>query len=143
MIACSDGCKMVNFWRIFQDAWTSSTDGRQYFPDRISAFLTPSSTHPTTLKSWAPPVNLDVPMVSRPQPQACSQGRTFRYLLKSLRKIAEDTFFEPRLVRRVFRRTSLCQVCGKSIITVAEIHSSAYDLFQKTIVMLMADKALG
>ena len=45
---------------------------------------------------------------------------------KSLRKMADDTFFEPRLVRRVFRRTSLCQVCGKSIITAAEIHYSAY-----------------
>ena len=45
---------------------------------------------------------------------------------QSLRKMADDTFFEPRLVRRVFRRTSLCQVCGKSIITAAEIHYSAY-----------------
>ena len=62
---------------VFQDAWTSSTDERQYFPDLISAFPTPPSIRPTTLKSWVPSVNLDVSMVSRPQPQACPPGRTF------------------------------------------------------------------
>ena len=40
------------------------------FEGHIFAFLTPQSTQPTTLKSLARSLNLDVSMVSRPQPQA-------------------------------------------------------------------------
>ena len=46
---------------------------------------------------------------------------------KSLRKMAEGSFFASWLVEKVFSRMTLCQICGKTSLSAPEIHYSAYD----------------
>ena len=45
---------------------------------------------------------------------------------QSLNEMADATFFAARRAETVFRRTSLCPICGKSSIKAPEIHCSAY-----------------
>ena len=128
MMVRSYGCKIVHFWWFFRMAIDPKYQrvvilSRPHFcisdtpiylvnyPEELGAILELGRVH--GFSPLAPGVLLTRRLLELP--------------FKSLRKMAEGSFFASWLVEKVFSRMTLCQICGKTSLSAPEIHYSAYD----------------